>query len=41
MTSVELWLRMMDEHEELLSYGSGWRMNTRNSWVVARVGECC
>jgi len=25
----------------LLSCGSGWRRNTRNSWVVARVGEYC
>ena len=23
MTSLELWLRIADEHEELLSYGSG------------------
>jgi len=25
----------------LLSCGLEWRMNTRNFWVVARVGECC
>jgi len=24
MTSLELWLGMADEHEELLSCGSGW-----------------
>ena len=26
MTSLELWLEMADEHEELLSCGSGWRV---------------
>jgi len=26
MTSLELWLRIADEHEELLSCGSGWRV---------------
>jgi len=26
MTSLELCLRMADEHEELLSCGSGWRV---------------
>jgi len=26
MTSLELWLVMTDEHEELLGYGSGWRV---------------
>ncbi|QCD87177.1 hypothetical protein DEO72_LG3g1711 [Vigna unguiculata] len=26
MTSLELWLGMADEHEELLSCGSGWRV---------------
>ncbi|QCD96252.1 hypothetical protein DEO72_LG6g954 [Vigna unguiculata] len=26
MTSLELWLGIADEHEELLSYGSGWRV---------------
>jgi len=26
MTSLELWLGTADEHEELLSYGSGWRV---------------
>jgi len=25
MTSLELWLGIADEHEELLSCGSGWR----------------
>jgi len=41
MKSLELWLEMADEHEQLLSCSSRWRMNTRNSWIVARVGECC
>jgi len=26
MASLELWLGMADEHEELLSCGSGWRV---------------
>jgi len=26
MTSLELWLGIADEHEELLSCGSGWRV---------------
>jgi len=26
MTYLELWLGMTDEHEELLSCGSGWRV---------------
>ncbi|QCD97174.1 hypothetical protein DEO72_LG6g1884 [Vigna unguiculata] len=26
MTSLELWLGITDEHEELLSCGSGWRV---------------
>jgi len=26
MASLELWLEMADEHEELLSCGSGWRV---------------
>ena len=26
ITSLELWLRMADEHEEPLSCGSGWRV---------------
>jgi len=26
MTSLKLWLNMTDEHEELLSCGSGWRV---------------
>ena len=26
MTSLELWLGITDEHEEPLSYGSGWRV---------------
>jgi len=26
ITSLELWLEMADEHEESLSYGSGWRV---------------
>jgi len=26
MASLELWLGMTDEHEELLSCGSGWRV---------------
>jgi len=26
MTSLELWLRIVDEHEELLSCGSGWQV---------------
>ena len=26
MTSLELWLGMPDEHEKLLSCGSGWRV---------------
>ncbi|QCD92927.1 hypothetical protein DEO72_LG5g996 [Vigna unguiculata] len=26
IASLELWLRMVDEHEELLSCGSGWRL---------------
>jgi len=26
MASLELWLGMADEHEELLSYGSGWQV---------------
>jgi len=26
MTSLELWLGMADEHEELLSCGSGWQV---------------
>ncbi|QCE10801.1 hypothetical protein DEO72_LG10g2033 [Vigna unguiculata] len=30
-----------DALRHLLSCGSGWRMNTRNPGVVARVGECC
>jgi len=41
ITSLELWLGMADEHEEPWSCGLGWRMNTRNPGVVARVGECC
>ena len=26
MASLELWLGIADEHEELLSFGSGWRV---------------
>ena len=26
MTSLELWLGIVDEHKEPLSYGSGWRV---------------
>jgi len=26
LASLELWLGMADEHEELLSCGSGWRL---------------
>jgi len=26
ITSLEFWLEMADEHEELLSCGSGWRV---------------
>ena len=26
MTSLEFWLKTADEHEELLSCGSGWRV---------------
>jgi len=31
ITSLELWLRIADEHEELLSCGSGWRL--RPVWM--------
>ena len=33
---LELWLRMVS-----LELWLGMTMNIRNSWVVARVGECC
>jgi len=26
IASLELWLEMADEHEEFLSYGSGWQV---------------
>ncbi|QCD83753.1 hypothetical protein DEO72_LG2g4100 [Vigna unguiculata] len=36
MISLELWLGMADEHEELLSCDSGWRMLLRyGMWSVA------
>ena len=47
--SLELWLEIGVKHMaflgcgsewHLLSCGSRWRMNTGNSWVVARVGVC-
>jgi len=31
MTNLELWLGMADEHEKLLSCGSGWRV--LSMWV--------
>jgi len=40
MTSLELWLGMADEHEELLSCGSGWqvlRVWVCELWLV-RIG---
>jgi len=45
--SLELWPRIEGKHVHsmslewhLLSCGTGWRMNTRNPWVVAQIGEC-
>jgi len=37
MTSLELWLGMVDEHEESLSCGSDWRVLSvwvRELWLV-------